>query len=495
MSQREPLSRTVQLSSLGALVGLVPHYLFFYFAGIPLLTDEIAEWIMARTPSAYAVAMLEHLGGWAKPCAETGALAVLGSGVFVARLAGRFSPSGKQSAALTVATGIVVAGALSWRCGYSSLVGNIVFWAPALLIAALVPSTRPRKQEFSSQRRALVADAARFGLPLVMSSGVAAVAAESILRDAALARRAAEPVTLFPFQPPLERRGFAPGLVRQEITPAREFYGMSKDSVDPVIDVRTWRLAVTLDGNVVHRYSYGQLLALDRSRRYVTLRCISNTLRSDLMGTAEWAGIPLAQLMNRSAVPAQMIEVAFIGAEGHDDSLKIDYAYSDEVMLALGMNGKTLSRTHGFPIRLLAPKYYGCRNVKWIREIRFVSRPYYGTWQRLGYTNEPVIHTASHIDHLRRDGDRVEFGGVSFAGTRGIRNVRVRANGGNWEPVRLEPPLSPYTWTRWAAQLKAPAGALIEANAQDGCGAWQELIAGNPFPNGPSGPTIIVARV
>ncbi len=497
MPQREPLSRTVRLSSAAALAGLIPHYVLFYLAGTPLWTDQIAEWIMARTPSRYAVAILEYLGGWAKPWANTGGLAVLGFVIFLARFAGRSSDTQRRSYMLTAATGLSLACALAWWCGYSSLVGSISFWVPALAIAALIPFTSARAEVPSAaslpDRRSLLAGAARFGLPLVMSSGVVAVAAESFFRDAALARRATEPVTLFPFLPPLDRQSFAPGLVRKAVTPTREFYGMSKNTVDPVINPRTWRLNITLDGTPVHRYSYGELLALGRERRYVTLRCISNTLKSDLMGTAEWAGIHLSQLIGQSAVPPGMMEVAFIGVEGHDDSLKLDYAYSDEVMLALGMNGKTLSRTHGFPVRLLAPRYYGCRNVKWLREIRFVSRPYYGTWQRLGYTTEPVIHIASHIDHMKRDGKLLEFGGVSFAGTRGIRDVRVRANGGSWQQARTEPPLSPYSWTRWVAQFQAPEGAVIEANAQDQFGQWQELTEGNPFPNGPSGPTVMVA--
>jgi DMSO/TMAO reductase YedYZ molybdopterin-dependent catalytic subunit len=189
-----------------------------------------------------------------------------------------------------------------------------------------------------------------------------------------------------------------------------------------------------------------------------------------------------------------VIEAAFIGVEGHDDSLRIDYAYSEECLLTLGMNGKTLSRIHGFPIRLLAPNYYGCRNVKWIGEIRFVTKPYYGTWQRLGYTKEPVIHICSHIDRVRRDGALVEFGGVSFAGSRPIKAVRVRVNKGPWQPALLEAALSPYTWTRWAAQLPAGEGSVLEANAQDSTGAWQDLNEAGPFPGGMSGPTILVAR-
>ena len=122
------------------------------------------------------------------------------------------------------------------------------------------------------------------------------------------------------------------------------------------------------------------------------------------MGTAQWAGIHLSQLIDPRSLPANIMEAAFIGVEGHDDSLTLDCAFGADSLLAIGMNGKTLSRTHGFPIRLLAPGYYGCRNVKWLGEIRFVSKPYYGTWQRLGYTKEPLIHIASHFDHMRRAG-------------------------------------------------------------------------------------------
>ena len=86
-------------------------------------------------------------------------------------------------------------------------------------------------------------------------------------------------------------------------------------------------------------------------------------------------------------------------------------------------------------------------------------------------------------------------GGVSFAGDRSIRAVRVRADGGAWTPAVLETPLSNFTWTRWTADLPAAAGAALEANAQDCTGAWQELQQGNPFPTGPTGPTVVKVSV
>jgi hypothetical protein len=38
-----------------------------------------------------------------------------------------------------------------------------------------------------------------------------------------------------------------------------------------------------------------------------------------------------------------------------------------DAILAYEMNGVTLPRDHGYPVRLLAPGHAGCRNVKWVQ--------------------------------------------------------------------------------------------------------------------------------
>jgi len=37
-----------------------------------------------------------------------------------------------------------------------------------------------------------------------------------------------------------------------------------------------------------------------------------------------------------------------------------------DTILAYEMNGETLPRDHGYPVRLMAPGTGGCRNVKWV---------------------------------------------------------------------------------------------------------------------------------
>ena len=74
----------MQRASLAALAGIVVHYAGFYLFRTPLLTEAIAEWIMARTPSRYALLLLDSLGAWAKPFAATGGLAALGAVLWLA---------------------------------------------------------------------------------------------------------------------------------------------------------------------------------------------------------------------------------------------------------------------------------------------------------------------------------------------------------------------------------------------------------------------------
>ena len=499
---RETLQESIAYSSISTLIALALQYLLFYSFGIPLLTERIAEWGMARTPSRYAVSILDFFGAWAKPFAMTGALAAIGFTMFLARRVGsHFRVQHRHWATALLSTGLL--GTLIYVIGYSSIQGAFAFGVPAVIALVSLGSRRTgvrRNPTIDTSmpawaRREFVLRSSSYWVSLLSATGIVGIAGESYLRNEVLARRAAEPRPLFPFHPQLQDRHFGGGLARKSVTPVSEFYGMSKNATDPVVDARTWRLKISIDGNALREFRYSELLALPKQLRYQTLRCISNTLNSDLMGTAQWSGISLSQLVDRRSLPVGIIEAALIGLDGHDDSIGLEYAFGGELMLGLGMNGSTLPRTHGFPIRVLAPRYYGCRNVKWLSEIRFVSKPYSGTWQRLGYTREPIVHIASHVDRMMRANGKLRAGGVSFSGDRGISAVRIRANQGPWTPAVLEPPLSDYTWTRWCAELEANPGDLLEANAQDRYGSWQELSEGKPFPSGLAGPTLVRVNV
>lgn len=469
-----PIQRLIERSSLAALAGLVPHFLSGYLLGYPLLSDVLAEFIMGRTPSAWAVPMLGVLGDWAKPFAATGGLAMLGFVLFLAAL--------PQNAVASVALLAVFGLGLCAGIEYLSWPGALSFFVPALL--ALLFFARQAPVLVVSSRR-------RFLTSLAMSSGTVFVAAEAYLRNQALAARAVTPVPLFPMLPASpERVAWGQGLVRKPLTPLKEFYVMSKNTVDPAPDPKDWRLRVMVDGKTLREFTYSQILSLPRKERYSTMRCVSNTLKSDLMGTAYWSGIQLSQLVARSEIPSPITEMAVIGLDGHGDSFTLPYAFSDEPLLALGMNGNTLDRNHGFPIRMLCPRYYGFKSIKWIDQIHFQTQPYFGTWPKQGYTKEPLVHTGSFIDRIERQPGGIRAAGVAFSGVRGIRQVQVRSDSSDWVDARMEVPLSPYCLTRWQAEVPLTANAqMLYARALDGEGKWQSEVEKPLFPDGVSGPT------
>lgn len=475
------LTTAVRHASAATLLGLVSHFLAFYLAGAPLWTDRIAESIMARTPQQQALWLLAVMGAWAKPFAITGGLATLGFALYVLAVMSLYFRQRPVVRLIVLVTGVSVT---AWLFGmvfdYQSLWGQVTFWLPSAF--GLWFLGRPESYTFLNRGRRQVLS------PLIMGAGTLAVGVESYARNRTLASRAAKTKPLYPLIVPahVERE---PGLVRPLVTPTETFYVMSKNTVDPQLDPGSWRLRITKDGQTLRELTYEELLSLPRQQRFVTLRCVSNNLVSDLMGTASWTGVQLRQLLDVREIGPEIVEVALIGADGHGDSVRPSYALSDEVLFAVGMNGRTLNRNHGFPLRALTPRYYGFRSIKWLSELALCRTPYTGTWQKRGFTREPQLQIASHIDKMRRTPDGLLVGGVSFAGPRGIRAVEVRADNGAWMPAELEAPLSAYTLTRWYARLPVVHASTVEARALDGEGHWQESQESPLYPEGVRGPT------
>ena len=52
-----------------------------------------------------------------------------------------------------------------------------------------------------------------------------------------------------------------------------------------------------------------------------------------------------------------------------------------DVLLAYAMNGQPLPPSHGFPLRLIVPEWYGMASVKWLRSITAITEPFEGVQQ------------------------------------------------------------------------------------------------------------------
>ena len=76
----------------------------------------------------------------------------------------------------------------------------------------------------------------------------------------------------------------------------------------------------------------------------------------------------------------------FVSAERpYVDSLSLDQALLPDTLLALRMDGAPLSRPHGAPARVVIPRMYGYKGVKWLARIELVADQPEGYWEHLGY--------------------------------------------------------------------------------------------------------------
>lgn len=156
----------------------------------------------------------------------------------------------------------------------------------------------------------------------------------------------------------------------------------------PVFDPYTWRLDV--DGLVKHSLSltWGQVIELPRDVWVRDFHCVSGWS----VYNVTWEGIPLARLFDQVGILPQASHVKFYSYDGvYTDALTIDQALLDDTFLAMFKDGKPLSQPEGAPLRLIMPRMFAYKSVKWLTRIELIDQPHTGFWQRLGYAEDAWI--------------------------------------------------------------------------------------------------------
>jgi DMSO/TMAO reductase YedYZ molybdopterin-dependent catalytic subunit len=301
------------------------------------------------------------------------------------------------------------------------------------------------------------------------------------------------------------------------LTPADEFFIVSHYG-NPALDAAAHRLAIA--GLVARPQSLTMADLRARPRREVTftLECSGNTGLPFLIGAvgnARWAGTPLAPLLERAGILEAGIEVVFWGFDsgpvtirdnsgiiragrsgtGVDDgagaldltiteqfarSMSVEDALSPDNLLCYEMNGAPLPREHGFPLRLIAPGWYGVANIKWLTRIEVVDQRYAGRFMARDYVtireetrDGNTVWTFATVRHdrlksapakvTRRNG-RYTIMGAAWGAP--IAEVEVQIDGGPWKTAALEHrpprksrsrPRSEFAWRFWTFDWGRPA--------------------------------------
>ncbi len=285
------------------------------------------------------------------------------------------------------------------------------------------------------------------------------------------------------------------GGLATEVTPNNLFYVVSKNQVDPTVELDSWRLEIAGLVENPMTLTYQDLKTALSAEEYVTLECIGNVVGGDLIGNARWKGVRLSAILDEVRLMPEVIDIAFEAADGFTNAVSRGRAMSGDVLVVYEMNGQPLPAEHGFPVRIVVPGLYGYKSVKWLTKIEAVDHDFLGYWESRGRTDNPIIKTMSRIVAPEHGSNHplgpLAVSGIAFSGDKGIATVELSTDGERtWSPVdRLSEPLSPFTWVSWDAVVE-PAGRgpmVLSVRAVDGQGVVQTPAEKGVYPDGATG--------
>lgn len=303
-----------------------------------------------------------------------------------------------------------------------------------------------------------------------------------------------------------------------DVTPTGLHYLLTHYDI-PLLDSTTWRLRI--DGLVERPATLDLAAVLSRPTitRRVTLECagngrarleprpVSQPWLDEAVGTAEWTGVPLNELLDEVGVRSGAVDVVFTGADhgiergveqDYQRGLSVEEIRATQPFLAHTMNGQPLLPQHGAPLRLIIPGWYGMAQVKWLVGITLIDTTFdgfqnlrlYRIKQVADEDGEPVTRVRPRA-LLRPPGFPdfqtrtrvVDIGahvltGRAWSGLAPVERVEVSVDGGaTWNDAKLGPAGDPYEWRRWEWTWLAetPGRHELSVRATDAAGNTQPL--------------------
>lgn len=167
----------------------------------------------------------------------------------------------------------------------------------------------------------------------------------------------------------------------------------------PAADPATWTVDITGMVDRELALSLEDLAAMEQHTVRVTMECAGNG-RSDVqprplsqpwitgaVGTADWSGVRVRDVLADAGIAEGAVDVVSRGADhGVERGVEQNYerglpgrkALEPDLILATAMSGQPLLPQHGFQVRLVVHGWHGMASVKWLREIRVVDEQFEG---------------------------------------------------------------------------------------------------------------------
>lgn len=280
------------------------------------------------------------------------------------------------------------------------------------------------------------------------------------------------------------------------LTPQSDFFLIDTvGKMYPRIAPDEWRLRIHGMVGRELTLTYADLEAMPQVEHVVTLGCVSNEVGGDLIGTARWGGVSLADVLSMAGVDPAAEQLVSRSADGWTCGTPVSAVLDGRpAMLVTRMNGEVLTGEHGFPVRMIVPGLFGFVSAtKWVTDIDVTTwdafDPY---WLQRGWAREAPMLSSSRIDvpraKSRHEAGPVTFGGFAWAPRAGVGSVQLRVDGGEWSTVSVVERDSSDAWVLWSGEVDLATGDHeVETRVIDAEGVVQDDAERDVLPSGATG--------
>lgn len=315
----------------------------------------------------------------------------------------------------------------------------------------------------------------------------------------------------------------------EPITPNDAFFVRYHLSNIPEVSAAEWRLKI--GGDAVERPVEYDLAGLRNGFEQVEVvavcQCSGNRRGLSVphvqgvewgygaMGNARWRGVRLKDVLAKSGVKKDALEVWLNGAEtpivdktpDFVKSIPVWKALDENTIIAFEMNGQPLPHWNGFPARLIVSGWTGTYWTKHLISVDVNTKSLANFWMAAAYriptgkfptvdhfaSQESATGTTTPITEMVvnslmtnvRDGQRVKSGqpteikGIAWDGGYGIQSVEISSDAGkSWRLAALGQDLGRFSFRPWSYRFTPPRPGTyaVMAKATNRVGATQAFV-------------------
>jgi DMSO/TMAO reductase YedYZ molybdopterin-dependent catalytic subunit len=151
----------------------------------------------------------------------------------------------------------------------------------------------------------------------------------------------------------------------------------------PAFSSDNWQFALSGLVDKPKTFNWEEFLKLERTVQVSDFHCVTGWS----VYKVTWEGIPLKKLLEMGNVKKEAKYVKFYsGDKVYTDTLDLkQVADLNDIMVAVLMDGQPIPQKLGGPVRLVVPKMYAYKSVKWLQAIELIDKEHIGYWELRGY--------------------------------------------------------------------------------------------------------------